>query len=73
MVNGHVESTDNYIPWKLVHVGKTSHVYKTNMDTEFVITHDNTQRGKTKKEYMIVKDMDFHMLNKDNFMEIVNG
>ena len=34
---------------------------------------DNWQRGKIRKEYNIVKDMDFHIMNKDLFVEIING
>lgn len=74
MVNGHLESADNYIPWSLIHVNNSNHVYKTTdnmLDIEFMITHENTQRGKTKMEYITIRDMDFHMLNKDNFMEII--
>jgi hypothetical protein len=33
---------------------------------------DNWQRGKIRKEYLIIKDMDFHMMNKVNFTELIN-
>jgi hypothetical protein len=34
--------------------------------------YDNWNRGKIRKEYIIVKDMDFHVMNKENFLELVS-
>ena len=75
IANGHLVPKSDIIPWNLNHIGKNTQVYKTNddqMNTEFVITFDNWQRGKIRKEYILVKDIDFHMMNKNNFMELVN-
>jgi hypothetical protein len=33
--------------------------------------NDTWQRGKIKKEYTTIKDMDFHVMNKLNFMELI--
>jgi hypothetical protein len=32
---------------------------------------DNWQRAKIRKEYMTIKDMDFHVMQKDNFLELI--
>ncbi len=65
----------DFIPWNLVHLGqKNVHIYKNNDDefnTEYTVMYDNWQRGKIKKEYITIKDMDFHVMNKLNFMELI--
>ena len=74
IVNGHTFPKENIIPWNLVHVGKNTSVYKNNDDefnTEYTVTYDNWQRGKIKKEYITIKDTDFHVMNKDNFLELI--
>ena len=73
IVNGHVDNNSDYIPWNLLHVGDKTTVTSTNVknfNTEFKITLDIPH--KTKKEYTIIKDTDFHMLDKKNFMELFN-
>jgi len=55
----------------LNHVGKNTIVHK-DTDTAYTVIYDNWQRGKIRKEYCTVSDMDFHMMNKENFMELVN-
>lgn len=74
--NGHLTDKQDIIPWSLVHVGKNTHVYANNNDelnTEYTVMFDHWKHGKIKKEYMLIKDIDFHMMNKDNFMELING
>lgn len=74
IVNGHLEEQSDYLPWNLVHVGQNTTVYRqsdSDLNTEYMIMYDNWQRGKIRKEYLYVKDMDFHMLNKKNFMELI--
>jgi hypothetical protein len=76
IVNGHSDDKNDYIPWRLMHVGKNTQIYKTGadeFDTEFTVMFDNWQRGKIRKEYNIIKDMDFHTINKDLFVEMING
>jgi hypothetical protein len=64
--NGHVEKYDDYIPWNLLHAGIKTKVTRLS-DTEYNLErHDNQQRLRT----ITLKDCDFHMLDKDNFMEI---
>lgn len=70
-VNGQFYDPKYSIPWNLVHIVKGTQVYRET-DTNYMIMYDNWNRNKIKKEYILVKDMDFHMLNKKNFMELVN-
>jgi hypothetical protein len=75
IVNGHTSLKRDVIPWNLVHVGnKNIHIYRNNSDefnTEYTVLYDNWQRGKIRKEYNIIKDTDFHVMNKENFMELI--
>lgn len=74
IVNGHTEDKSIYLPWNLVHVGNNTTVYKNNDSefcTEYTVLYDNWQRNKLRKEYITVSDMDFHMLNKKNFLELI--
>jgi len=34
---------------------------------------DNWKNSKMRKEYITIKDMDFHIMNKDLFAGIMNG
>ncbi len=73
IVNGHSNNNKDFIPWDLVHVGKNTQVEKVEgniFDTDYIIKFDNWQRGKIRKEYINIKDMDFHLMNKDLFEEL---
>lgn len=72
MVNGQTEYTRYYAPWHLLHAGPGTHVYKEK-ETEYTIVFDNWKSGKLKKDYMTIKDTDFHMILKGNFMEIIDA
>jgi len=74
IVNGHLEQHSDYLPWNLVHIGQNTTVYRDSNDefnTQYTVIYDNWMRGKIKKEYLTIKDMDFHMLNKKNYMELI--
>jgi len=76
IVNGHSNNKQDFIPWNLVHVGKNTQIHKKMgqvFDTDFTVSYDNWQRGKIKKEYIDIKDMDFHVMNKDLYVEIIDG
>ena len=76
IVNGHSDNIKDYIPWNLMHLGKNTQISKNNedeLDTSFKILFDNWQRGKIRKEYINITNMDFHIMNKDLFVEIING
>lgn len=70
IVNGHTENPQDYIPWNLVHLDKMVTAYKDS-DTMYTLVREVNTRGKTKTEYSIIKDTDFHLLSKENFMELV--
>lgn len=75
IANGHTDLPRDIIPWNLVHVGnKNIHIYRNNDDefnTEYTVLYDNWTKNKIRKEYITFKDMDFHVMNKENFMELI--
>jgi hypothetical protein len=74
IANGHGMPIEDIIPWNLVHVGKNTSVHRNNdteFNTEYTVMFDNWQRGKIRKEYNTIKDTDFHVMNKENFMELI--
>lgn len=75
IANGHTYNKQDTIPWNLVHIGqKNVYVYKTTdkeFNSEYIAIYDNWQKGKIKKEYITFKDMDFHVMVKDNFLELI--
>lgn len=86
IVNGHSVEPSDFIPWNLVHVGKNTSVYPNQVDTqipfapgvidfntEFTVMFDNWQRGKIRKEYVVIQDMDFHVMNKELFVDIMEN
>jgi len=75
IVNGHTSVKNDVIPWNLLHVGKDVCIYRNSDDefnTEYTVMFDNWKRGKIRKEYITMKDMDFHVMGKDNFMTLIN-
>lgn len=74
IANGHTTMPQDFIPWNLVHLGKNTQVYANTdkkFNTEYTIMYDLWQKGKMKKEYLHIKDMDFHVMNKDLFVELI--
>jgi len=76
IVNGHCILTKDIIPWNLTTIGLNTHIYSDSNDkfnTKYTVMFDNWQRGKIKKEYISIDKLDFHLLDKDNVMELING
>lgn len=76
IANGHLNEQNDIIPWNLLHVGKNTSVYAESTDqfnTEYTVMFDNWQRGKIRKEYINIKDTDFHVMNKENFLELIKN
>jgi hypothetical protein len=74
IVNGHVVPSDNIIPWSLIHTGDHTNFSKTNDDilcSKFLISQEVNVSGKTRTEYILIKDMDFHAMAKENYMEFI--
>lgn len=67
-VNGHIQPREDFIPWPLVHVSNELHVDR-DADTRYTVKFMHGQPAKA--GYIQVKDMDFHMLGKKNFLELV--
>jgi hypothetical protein len=75
IVNGHTVTKEDVIPWNLLHISSKTPIYKNSNDefnTEYTVMHDNWQRGKIRKEYITIKDTDFHVMSKENFMELIS-
>jgi hypothetical protein len=50
-------------------------VFKNSDDefnTEYTVMFDSWKRGKIRKEYCTITDTDFHVMNKENFMELIS-
>jgi hypothetical protein len=74
IANGQVLLDKDIIPWNLMHLGKNTQIHSNSdkkFNTEYTVIFDAWQRGKIKKEYLLIKDMDFHVLNKDWFVELI--
>ena len=72
IVNGQTFDKKDYMPWRLVHLGKETIAYRindTDMNTEYMLM---TTDKKEKSTYTIIKDTDFHCMSKGNFMELVD-
>lgn len=75
-LNGHIINTKDFIPWDLLHVSKEVKIYSNN-DDEFntsytaILKHEADPLNTPKLEYIQIEDMDFHMLDKKNFMDVV--
>jgi hypothetical protein len=66
-VNGHLENPEDYIMGKLNHVGVATYVQRIDD-----VTYKILGRPKNNiQNYIIIKDHDFHMLNKKNFKELM--
>jgi hypothetical protein len=75
IANGHTTPIEDIIPWKLLHVGKNTTIHRNSNDefnTEYTVMFDNWNRGKIRKEYITIKNTDFHVMNKENFMELIS-
>lgn len=70
-VNGHIDNPQDAITGRLIHTGKNIKVERVD-DTTYDISSNIEINGKTRRQYFRIKDYDFHMISKDNFMEIAN-
>lgn len=70
LVNGHMIESKDIIPWNLVHIHPDNKVYEAGK-YEYAISKHIFKNNKSKTEYVLVKDMDFHMMDKDNFLELL--
>jgi hypothetical protein len=61
LINGHLSPESNFIKYNLLHCGNDVRVTKLS-DTKFKINKNES--------YQIIDNLDFHMIDKTNFMEI---
>lgn len=71
IVNGQFDIKSDYIPWQLNHVAKDIKVTKES-DTSYTMFRTINHRNTNKTEYCIVNDLDFHCLDKNLYMDLVN-
>ena len=65
-VNGHLENKEDYIPWPLVHADVDLAVERIT-DVSYNIRNPND----VKNRHIIVSNTDFHMLNKKQFIGLI--
>lgn len=65
-LNGQVVQPQHNIPWPLIHVESYLNVERLS-SVEYRVTQQNNDVNK----YIKIKNFDFHMLNKDNFMKLI--
>lgn len=66
IVYGHMHIEEHNIPWRLLHVPTNVKIVRES-DTEYVLIF-KTESG---NKYITIKDLDFHVLSKQNFMELI--
>lgn len=74
LVNGHYFDQTNILPWNLMHVWLKTNLFvekKTKFNTKYTVIYDHNKNNKIKKEYITIQDMDFHVINKDVFLELM--
>ena len=76
IANGHLDIARDFIPWHLMHLGTNTLIYPNTEDefnTEYTLVFDNWKRNKIKKEYINIKDIDFHLINKELYTRIIEN
>ena len=68
-VNGHLDNQQDAITGRLIHAGSNMTVERID-DVTYNVKAEITSNGNTRQQYIKVKDFDFHLLDKANFMEI---
>lgn len=66
--NGHTIVEEDYYPWPLIHINVGVKVYREEDTVYTIIGGTGSRPG-----WLRVSGVDFHMLDKANFLEIVNG
>lgn len=66
VVNGHLDDPKDFLQWNLLHIGLKVRVHRES-DTDYVLLY----KEKDKTSYIKLSNTDFHMLHKDNFLELI--
>lgn len=72
-VNGHLENKQDFIKGSLVHAGSDTKVERVDDITYDIQTTRKSNGGKLKTHKIRVTGFDFHMLNKENYLELIDG
>jgi hypothetical protein len=70
-VNGHIGNKQDAVTGRLIHAGQDVSIQRID-DTTYDISSHITVNGKTRKQYIRLSDYDFHILNKNSFMELTH-
>lgn len=70
-VNGHIDNKQDAITGSLIHAGNETTVKRID-DVTYDISSNIEIYGRTKRQFIRVSDYDFHMMSKDNFVEVMN-
>lgn len=70
-VNGQLERPQDFFIGDLINIDATTTVTKVS-DTEYKFIKEMNINGNTKKVYIQVSDFDFHLLNKNVYMGLIN-
>lgn len=69
-INGQLYEPKDFISWELLHIPDNAIVYKET-DTAYTIKYKDMRTDKV--EYIKVTNLDFHIMNKNNFLELFNA
>lgn len=67
VVNGHADIPQDFLHWKLLHIGLDTTIYRIS-DTKYLAIKKNTPRA----DWVYLNDIDFHMIHKQNFEELIS-
>ena len=69
-INGQLYEPRDFISWELLHVPDKATVYK---ESDTVYTLECTDPHTAKLEYIKLTNLDFHIMNKNNFLDLFNA
>ena len=68
-VNGHITRNQDFLHWKLLHIAPPVQVTRYD-ETSYKLSADETYGNRTIRHWYNVNNVDFHMLDKKNCLEI---
>jgi hypothetical protein len=71
VINGHIPLCSDYFYWNLVHVPLGVEVHRTSRSSYDLIRHSNDNTS-GRNSYIKISGLDFHMLDKKNFLELTH-
>jgi hypothetical protein len=69
-INGHLDNQQDAITGRLIHASDTVKIERVD-DVTYNVKSDMSSNGTTRQQYIKIRDYDFHMINKNNFMELM--